>query len=107
ERRRLLSELRAWRGASLQKLWLPSPQLCVLQLRLPGRSALAIVDGRLRVAALAASRPTSAESAPRSQATLRQALEGSRFAGASLIVPRDRRAASPRLEFAGRALIAE
>ena len=41
DRKRLLLELRALQGATLQKLWLPSPQVCVLQLRVPGRSALA------------------------------------------------------------------
>ncbi|HZR10177.1 MAG TPA: NFACT RNA binding domain-containing protein [Myxococcales bacterium] len=107
DRKRLLLELRALLGASLQKLWLPSPQVSVLQLRLPGRTALAVVDARLRMAALAEERPTSADTAPRSQATLRNALEGSRLTGASLIVAPDRRTASPRLEFGERALIAE
>ena len=107
ERKRLLLELRALRGASLQKLWLPSPQVCVLQLRVPSRTALAVLDARLRMAALADQRPTAADSAPRSQATLRNALEGSRLTGASLIVASDRRAASPRLEFGERVLIAE
>ena len=107
ERKRLLLELRALRGASLQKLWLPSPQICVLQLRLPARTALAVVDARLRMAALAERRPTSADSAPRSQATLRHALEGRQLTGASLIAPPDRRSASPRVELGDRALIAE
>jgi len=107
DRKRLLLELRALLGASLQKLWLPSPQVSVLQLRLPGRTALAVVDARLRMAALAEERPTSADAAPRSQATLRNALEGSRLTGVSLIVAPDRRSASPRLEFGERALIAE
>jgi predicted ribosome quality control (RQC) complex YloA/Tae2 family protein len=107
DRKRLLLELRALLGASLQKLWLPSPQACVLQLRLPGRTALAVVDARLRMAAVAEQRPTSAESAPRSQATLRNALEGSRLTGVSLILAQDRRTASPRIDFGERALIAE
>src|SRR5256886_5328448 len=59
DRKRLLLELRALQGATLQKLWLPSPQVCVLQLRVPGRSALAVIDARLRMAALAAGRPTA------------------------------------------------
>jgi predicted ribosome quality control (RQC) complex YloA/Tae2 family protein len=107
DRKRLLLELRALLGASLQKLWLPSPQVCVLQLRLPGRTALAVVDGRLRMAALAQDRPTSPDAAPRSQATLRNALEGSQLTGASLILAPDRRTASPRIEFGERALIGE
>jgi len=107
DRKRLLLELRALRGASLQKLWLPSPLLCVLQFRLPGRTALAVADARLRMAALAEERPTSPDSAPRSQATLRNALEGARLTGVSLGIAQDRRAASPRLEFGGRELVAE
>jgi predicted ribosome quality control (RQC) complex YloA/Tae2 family protein len=62
--------------ASLQKLWLPSPSLAVLQLRVPGRTVLAVLDARLALAALADERPTSTEATPRSQATLRSALEG-------------------------------
>ena len=107
DRKRLLLELRALAGASLQKLWLPSPRLCVLQLRLPGRSVLAAIDARLRFAAIVPERPTAPDSAPRSQATLRNALEGARLSGAALVLPRDRRVPSPRLEFAERVLIAE
>jgi predicted ribosome quality control (RQC) complex YloA/Tae2 family protein len=107
DRKRLLLELRALQGATLQKLWLPSPQVCVLQLRVPGRSALAVIDARLRMAALAAERPTAAESAPRSQGTLRNALEGAKLTGADLVVPQDRTAPFPRLAFGDRLLIAE
>jgi predicted ribosome quality control (RQC) complex YloA/Tae2 family protein len=107
DRKRLLLELRALTGASLQKLWLPSAQVCVLQLRLPGRTALAVIDARLRMAALAPERPTAAEEAPRSQATLRNALEGARLSGAALVIPHDRRAPLPRLELGDRWLIAE
>jgi len=107
DRKRLLLELRALQGATLQKLWLPSPQVCVLQLRVPGRSALAVIDARLRMAALAAERPTAAESAPRSQGTLRNALEGAKLTGADLVVPQDRSAPFPRLAFGDRFLIAE
>jgi len=107
DRKRLLLELRALQGATLQKLWLPSPQVCVLQLRVPGRSALAVIDARLRMAALAAERPTAAESAPRSQGTLRNALEGAKLTGADLVVPQDRSASFPRLAFGERFLIAE
>src|SRR5436853_7694817 len=70
DRARLLAEVRALAGAPLQKLWLPSAQVCVLQLRVPGRTVLAVADARLRMAALADERPTAPESAPRSQATL-------------------------------------
>ena len=107
DRKRLLLELRALQGATLQKLWLPSPQVCVLQLRVPGRSALAVIDARLRMAALAGERPTAAESAPRSQGTLRNALEGAKLTGADLVVPQDRSASFPRLAFGDRFLIAE
>src|SRR6202011_521214 len=76
-------------------------------LRVPGRSALAVIDARLRMAALAAERPTAAESAPRSQGTLRNALEGAKLTGADLVVPQDRSASFPRLAFGDRFLIAE
>ena len=111
DRRRLLAELRALAGAQLQKLWLPSPQVCVLQLRLPGRSLLAVLDARLSMAAIAEARPTSAQSAPRSQATLRNALMPARLAGARLQIFEDRRAATPVLDFeterGARSLIAD
>ena len=103
DRKRLLAEVRALAGASLQKLWLPSASVCVLQFRVPGRTELAVLDARLAMAALADERPTSPDSAPRSQATLRNALEGSTLIGAALVRPR-----SPRLDFSnGRSLIAE
>jgi len=63
DRKRLLLEVRAIAGAPVQKLWLPSAQVCVLQLRVPGRTLLAVLDARLRMAALAPERPTSAQSA--------------------------------------------
>src|SRR5207253_2845901 len=107
DRKLLLLELRALTGASLQKLWLPSPRLCVLQFRLPGRTVLALIDAASRFAAVTPERPTAPDSAPRSQATLRNALEGARLSGAALVLPRDRRVASPRLEFGDRFLIAE
>ncbi|OLD07744.1 MAG: hypothetical protein AUI90_09205, partial [Deltaproteobacteria bacterium 13_1_40CM_3_69_14] len=107
DRKLLLLELRELTGASLQKLWLPSPRLCVLQFRLPGRTVLALIDAASRFAAVTPERPTAPESAPRSQATLRNALEGARLSGAALVLPRDRRVASPRLEFGDRFLIAE
>lgn len=98
ERARLLAEVRGLRGAQLQKLWLPSPQLCVLQLRLPGRTQLAVLDARLGVAALAQERPTSPEGAPKSQATLRNAIEGARLVDVRLVRASDRREPSPWLE---------
>jgi predicted ribosome quality control (RQC) complex YloA/Tae2 family protein len=111
ERERLLGELRGLRSANLQKLWLPSPKLCVLQLRLPGRTHLAIIDARLEVAALADERPTSAEGAPRSQAMLRHLLEGGRLEAVRLRTATDRKTPSPWLEFetpqGPRALVAE
>jgi len=111
ERRALLAEVRALAGAALQKVWLPSAQLCVLQFRVPGETVLAVVDARLRMAALSHDRPTAPESAPRSQATLRNALSGARLVSASLQIARDRRAPAPRLTFetehGERSLIAE
>ena len=103
DRKRLLAEVRALAGASLQKLWLPSASVCVLQFRVPGRTQLAVLDARLAMAALADERPTSPDSAPRSQATLRNALEGSTLIGAALVRPH-----SPRLDFSnGRSLLPE
>jgi predicted ribosome quality control (RQC) complex YloA/Tae2 family protein len=107
DRKRLLAEVNALAGASLQKLWLPSAQLCVLQLRLPGRTTLAVADAPLGLVAIAAGRPTAPESAPRSQATLRRALEGKRFAGAALWIAGDRRAPAAALRFDDRFLVVE
>lgn len=98
ERARLVAELRGLEGAQLQKLWLPSAQLCVLQLRVPGRTQLAVVDTRLGVAALAEERPTSPEGAPKSQATLRNALENARLIRVRLVRASDRREPSPWLD---------
>jgi predicted ribosome quality control (RQC) complex YloA/Tae2 family protein len=91
--------VRGLRGAQLQKLWLPSAQLCVLQLRVPSRTQLAVVDARLCVAALAEERPTSPEGAPKSQATLRNALEGGRLLAVRLQKAGDRREPSAWLDF--------
>ena len=83
-RARLLAGVRALSGGTVQKLWLPSAAVAVLQIRVPGRSALAVLDARLALAALADERPTSTDSTPRSQATLRAALEGARLSSARL-----------------------
>ena len=99
ERNALIAELRALAGAPLQKLWLPSAQVCVLQLRVPGETIFAVVDARLGIAALSSARPTAPESAPTSQATLRRALSGARLTGAVMQIAADRRAPSPRLDF--------
>jgi predicted ribosome quality control (RQC) complex YloA/Tae2 family protein len=111
ERQRLLAEVRALAGAPVQKLWLPSAQVCVLQLRVPGQTLLVVVDARSAMAALASARPTSPQSAPRSQATLRSALASARLLGAALQQAGDRRSPAPRLDFetehGPRALIAE
>src|SRR5713101_8193405 len=111
ERRvRLLGGVRALAGGILQKLWLPSASVAVLQFRLPGRTALAVLDARLSLAAVADDRPTSTDSAPRSQATLRAALEGARLSSARLERPLHGGEVAARLGFetlAGpRALIA-
>ncbi|MCA1827910.1 MAG: NFACT RNA binding domain-containing protein [Myxococcales bacterium] len=103
DRKRLLAEVRALAGASLQRLWLPSASACVLQFRVPARTQLVVVDARLPMAALADERPTSPESAPRSQATLRNAIEGSTLVNASLLRP-----SLPRLDFSNdRSLVAD
>jgi predicted ribosome quality control (RQC) complex YloA/Tae2 family protein len=111
ERKALLAEVRALAGAPLQKLWLPSAQACVLQLRVPGQTLLVVLDARLAMAALAEERPTAPESAPKSQATLRNALAGARLAGAGLQISADRRTPAPRLDFetehGARSLLAE
>ena len=109
-RARLLGGVRALVGGTVQKLWLPSAAVAVLQLRVPGRTALAVLDARLALAAVADERPTSADSAPRSQATLRAALEGARLSSARLERPLHGGEVAARLGFetlAGpRALIA-
>ncbi len=111
ERAALLAEVRAFAGAPVQKVWLPSAQVCVLQLRVPGKTLLAVVDARLSIAALASERPTAPESAPRSQATLRSALAGARLADARLELPVDRRRACAVVHFetedGPRALVAD
>ena len=115
-RAHLLAEVSQLAGAALQKLWLVSPTLVVLQLRVPGRSALVLVDQALALASLVqGARPAAADGAPKSQATLRAALEGSRFDGLRLEVPQDApmEATSPalRLSFTSsngpRALLAD
>ena len=109
-RARLLGGVRALVGGTVQKLWLPSAAVAVLQLRVPRRTALAVLDARLALAAVADERPTSADSAPRSQATLRAALEGARLSSARLERPLHGGEVAARLGFetlAGpRALIA-
>jgi NFACT N-terminal and middle domains/NFACT protein RNA binding domain len=111
QRARFLAAARSFRGATLQKLWLPSAALAVLQLRIPGKTALVLLDARLTLVALVEERPTGTESAPKSQATLRAALEGSRFAEARFETAPGSTHRSVRLSFetpAGpRALIAE
>ena len=97
-RARLLSGVRALAGATVQKLWLPSPAVAVLQLRVPRRTTLVVLDARLALAALASERSTSSESAPRSQATLRAAIEDARLAAARLIALPGRDGVAVRLD---------
>lgn len=102
ERKRLLAEVQGLARATLQKLWLPSPRVCVLQLRTagtPGVTLLLVLDARLGLAAVASERPTAPESAPTAQATLRNALASARLRGAALEVGEERRHAAPRLDF--------
>jgi predicted ribosome quality control (RQC) complex YloA/Tae2 family protein len=109
-RARLLNGVRALVGATVQKLWLPSSALAVLQLRIPRETTLVLADARLGFAATTAQRPTSAEGSPKSQATLRAALEGARLKLARLEQPKGGGPVAVRLGFdtpAGpRALIA-
>jgi predicted ribosome quality control (RQC) complex YloA/Tae2 family protein len=98
-RARLVAPVRALAGATLQKLWLLSPAAAVLQFRVPGRTALVVAEARLGIAALAGERPTSAEGAPTSQATLRAALEGARLVFARLERAPHGRTIATRLEF--------
>jgi len=99
----MLAQLRALGPATLQKVWLPSASLAVLQLRVPGRTTLALIDARLVLAALVDERPTSTDATPRSQATLRAALEGATLSAARFEVARGEEAsdrnASLRLAF--------
>lgn len=114
ERARLLTEVRSLTSAPLQKLWLPSPHLAVLQLRVPGKNVLVVVDARLALAAIAPERPAAIDAAPPSQATLRSALSGARLESVRLERASDRGLRGPpsvRLSFATprgpRALISE
>ena len=90
-RAQLLAEVAALSGATLQKLWLVSATQVALQLRVPGRNFLVLVDSALGLASVAEQRPTAPDGAPKSQATLRAALEGARFDGLRLEVARARR----------------
>ena len=83
-RARLLASARPFTGASVQKLWLLSPAVALLQLRVPRRNILVVVEARLGIAAVVTDRPTTSDAAPTSQATLRAALEGARLASARL-----------------------
>lgn len=121
ERARLLAEVRLLAGALLQKVWLPVPALAVLQLRVPGKNILVVLDARTGLLAVAPERPPTraGDLTPRSQATLRAALSGARFEGARFELEEDtqpqsakrRRAASVRISFTtplgSRALVAE
>jgi NFACT protein RNA binding domain/NFACT N-terminal and middle domains len=84
QRARLLSQVAALTGATLQKLWLGSPGLLTLQLRVPGKTVLVVLDARAAMAALVAERPQAAGAAPKSQAALRASLAGASLAGARL-----------------------
>jgi hypothetical protein len=119
QRAQLIGALRSLFGAALQKIFLLTPQIVALQLRVPGRTLFASLDARTGLAALLAERPAAAagrESAPRAQATLRAALAGATFRGARLERPAaasegSRRAPALRLSLATpqgpRALVAE
>ncbi|GAC1337656.1 MAG: hypothetical protein NVSMB23_04450 [Myxococcales bacterium] len=84
QRAQLLAQVEALAGATLQKLWLASPALLVLQLRLPGRTLFVALDARAAMAAPVAERPPAAGAAPKSQAALRASLAGASLAGARL-----------------------
>jgi predicted ribosome quality control (RQC) complex YloA/Tae2 family protein len=98
-RARLVASVRALAGATVQKLWLLSPAAAVLQLRASRRTALVVAEARLGIAGVISDRPTAAESAPTSQATLRAALEGARLASARLERAPGTRSIATRLEF--------
>jgi predicted ribosome quality control (RQC) complex YloA/Tae2 family protein len=87
QKQRLLAEVRTLAGALLQKVWLQSPQLCVLQLRVPGKNHLVLLDARSPVCSLIEERPSPSQAAPKSQATLRNALEGARLLEVKLALP--------------------
>jgi predicted ribosome quality control (RQC) complex YloA/Tae2 family protein len=84
QRARLLSQVGALAGATLQKIWLASPALLALQLRLPGKTVLVALDARAAMAALVAERPQAEGAAPKSQAALRASLAGASLAGARM-----------------------
>jgi hypothetical protein len=119
QRAQLIGALRSLFGAALQKIFLLTPQIVALQLRVPGRTLFASLDARTGLAALLGERPAAAaglESAPRAQATLRAALAGATLRGARLERPaaaseESRRAPALRLSLATprgpRALVAE
>ena len=88
-RAHLLAEVSALAGATLQKLWLVSSTQVALQLRVPGKTLLVLVDSALALASVAEQRPPAPDGAPKSQATLRAALEGTRFDGLRLEVARE------------------
>jgi predicted ribosome quality control (RQC) complex YloA/Tae2 family protein len=98
-RARLVASVHALAGATVQKLWLLSPAAAVLQLRVPRRTALVMVEARLGFAAVTSERPTSAEGAPTSQATLRSALADARLVAAWLERAPHARTTATRVEF--------
>lgn len=79
ERARLAAVLAFLKGATLQKLWLPSAAVAVLQLRVPGRTLLLVVDGKRGIALEAAERRAAPDLALPAQAPLRNALAGARL----------------------------
>src|SRR5438477_1064518 len=98
-RARLLASARPFTGASVQKLWLLSPAVALLQLRVPRRNILVVVQARLGIAPVVTDRPTTSDAAPTSQATLRAALEGARLASARLERAPRQRTVAARLGF--------
>jgi len=102
-REAMLAEVRALAGATLQKLWLATPQLLALQLRVPGRTVIVAVDAERALALLADERPASPESALKAQATLRAAMAGAQLRRAELVLaadaPESARQSSLRLSF--------
>ena len=102
----LAAELAPLAGAAIQKLWLPSPRACFLELRQPGRTLLVALDAEHGALYAASSRPPSPVPALALQAVLRRALEGTRLARVSAPAP-----SVARLDVLGpdgpRALVAE
>ena len=79
ERARLAAVLAFLQNAALQKVWLVSASVVALQIRIPGRTLVLVVDGKRGIALEAADRPAGPDEALPAQAILRNGLAGARI----------------------------